>query len=172
VTDWTTRWWKTTAALKPKARLGYESLLRTHILPTFGDMPLARIQPIDVQEWSGRLIASGLSSACVRQSYGLLAAITKAAVASGYLVKSPCVGVKLPPATRHDMRFLDDQQVTSLAAAISEPYDVLVYVLAYRRLEVGRSSRAETLPLRCLAVAPRGSGVSSRGEWHLALRRP
>jgi integrase len=137
---WTQRWWDTTVALKPKTRAGYDSLLRTHILPTFATAPLARIQPIDVREWVAELVASGLSGSRVRQSYNVLSAILKAAVASGYLVKSPCVGVKLPQQQRHEMLFLSDAEVARLALSIAAPYDTLVYVLTYGGLRWGEAA--------------------------------
>ena len=48
VAEWSQKWFPTTAALKPKTRAGYESLLRTHILPQLGPVPLSRLEPIDV----------------------------------------------------------------------------------------------------------------------------
>ncbi len=65
---WVDRWWGTTAHLKPYTREGYESLLRVHILPRFGNVSLGRIQPVDIREWVSQLQSSGLSASRTRQS--------------------------------------------------------------------------------------------------------
>jgi len=138
--EWAERWKGTTAHLKPKTRAGYESLLRTHLLPAFGRVPLGRIQPVHVREWVAGLAEAGLSPSRIRQAYQLLSAILKAAVESGYLVRSPCVGVSLPKAERREMRFLSAGEVDRLAEAVAEPYDLLVYLLAYGGLRWGEAA--------------------------------
>ena len=55
VREWSERWFATTVHLKPKTRAGYESLLRLHVLPAFGALPLNRIQPLDVRQWVAKL---------------------------------------------------------------------------------------------------------------------
>ncbi len=137
--SWATRWMATTSHLKPKTRVGYESLLRTLLLPRFTHMPLARMQPIDVQEWIAELIARGLSPSRIRQSYYLLRAILRSAVESGYIVKTACIGVDLPRITYREMQFLSAEQVNRLADAMPEPYDALVLVLAYGGLRWGEA---------------------------------
>ena len=51
--DWSERWLATTVHLKPKTRAGYESLLRTHVLPTFGRVELKRIDTINARMRAG-----------------------------------------------------------------------------------------------------------------------
>lgn len=64
-------------------------LLRLHIKPPLGRMPLGSITPTEVQRWhSGRLEATGKTR--VRQAYGLLRSILGTTVKDGLLVKNPC----------------------------------------------------------------------------------
>ena len=100
---WVERWQPTTAPLKQKTRANYDSLLRTHILPKFGSLALDDIEPILVREW-----VSGMnrSPSRVRQSYFLLSSILNAAVESGYISRNPCIGVRLPRATREEMQII------------------------------------------------------------------
>jgi len=151
--EWTDRWWGTTSPLKPYTREGYESLLRVHILPRFGDVPIGRIQPLDIREWVSERHSSGLSASRVRQAYYLVAQILRAGVESGYLTRTPCIGVKLPRMQRREMRFLTADQVRLIADAMREPYDTLVYVLAYGGVRWGeacalRRGRCELLGSR------------------------
>lgn len=147
---WAQRWFGTIGTLKPKTRAGYESLLRTVILPTFAGTGLAQIQPVDVREWVSGLAARGLSASRIRQAYHLFGAIMRSAVESGYIARSPCVGVKLPRMTQREMLFLSADQVKRLADEIARPYGVLVLTLAYGGMRWGeaaalRRSRCDVL---------------------------
>ena len=155
--DWTDRWRGTIGHVKPYTRDGYESLLRVHVLPRFAEAPLVNIQLVDIQEWLSDLGRSGLSVSRIRQAYFLVGQILGAAVASGYLAKSPCVGVKLPRMQVREMRFLTSEQVETLAASIRQPYGVLVHTLAYGGLRWGeavalRRGRCELLRSRLHVV--------------------
>jgi integrase len=129
----------TTVGLKPKTRQGYESLLRAHLLPAFGNVSLARIQPVDVREWVARLNAKGLSSSRMRQAHHLLSMILKAAVESGYLARTPCVGIRIPRAPKREQVILQPDQIDLLAGAAGD-YGVLIYVLAYGGLRWGEAA--------------------------------
>ncbi len=136
---WAIRWMATTTQLKPSTRFGYESLLRTHLLPAFGTAQLRRIQPVDVQTWVGELVAGGLSASRTRQAYQLLSAIMKSAVVSRYLNASPCIGVRLPRQERREMLFLTADQLARLAAAAGD-HAPLVYLLGYGGLRWGEAA--------------------------------
>jgi integrase len=137
--EWAERWMSTTVGLKPKTRQGYESLLRAHLLPAFGNVSLARIQPVDVREWVARLNAKGLSSSRMRQAHHLLSMILKAAVESGYLARTPCVGIRIPRAPKRGQVILQPGQIDLLAGAAGD-YGVLIYVLAYGGLRWGEAA--------------------------------
>lgn len=139
--NWVDRWRGTMVHLKPKTRAGYESLLRTLILPELGRAPLGEIDPLWVREWVARLAGRGLSASRVRQAYCLLAAILRAAVESGYIVRTPCVGVRLPRLPQREMLFLSATQVRDLAEAAGG-YGTLIYVLAYGGLRWGERRRS------------------------------
>lgn len=105
-----------TVHLKPKTQAGRVSVLRTHILPTFGSIQLAQIEPLLIQEWVADLLGDGLWAARVRQAYQVLAASLKSAVQSGYLARSPAIGIQLPRVTRREMRFLTPAEVSRLSS--------------------------------------------------------
>jgi integrase len=137
---WARTWLDSTVHLKPKTRLGYESLLRSHVLPRFGRFRLGEIERLDIQRWVAALHEDrGLSPARVRQAYQVLAAALKAAVQSRLLIHTPCIGIKLPRAVAREMKFLSADEVARLAWAIREPYEVLVHLLAYGGLRWGEA---------------------------------
>jgi hypothetical protein len=45
---WSDEWLATTSHLRARTRGGYESALRIHVVPVFGDMPVGAIQQADV----------------------------------------------------------------------------------------------------------------------------
>lgn len=138
--DWVDHWLATKQHLKPSTLESYESALRTHILPEFGGMQLGKIDPIQVQEWVADMRTRGMSSSRMRQSYQCLSAILKFAVESGYLGRTPCVGVSIPRVPVRDKLFLDAWQVKLLAEAIKEPHETLIYVLAYGGVRWGEAA--------------------------------
>jgi integrase len=131
-------WRPSIANLKPSTKAGYESLLRVHLLPAFGNAPLGKITPKDIRAFIDD-IEGRLSPARVRQAYRLLAMILKSAVESDYIPKSPCVGVKLPKWMKREMHYLDAEQVGKLAEAVGPDHEALVYLLAYGGLRWGEA---------------------------------
>ncbi len=131
VREWSERWFATTVHLKPKTRAGYESLLRLKVLPAFGDVPLNRIQPVDVRQWVAGLTTGGLSASRVRQAHQLLRALLSSAVNNGYIGRNPCDGTPLPRVQPKEKRFLDAEQVARLAEAVDPRYEAMIPTLAY-----------------------------------------
>ena len=169
VSDWADRWLASRSHLKPKTYAGYESLLRTRVLPTFGDARLDQIDPLWVETWVADLVEEDLSASRIRQGHQVLSAVLTAAVKNRYLPSNPAAGVSLPRLPRREMRFLDEYQVADLAEAIRPPFGTLVYVLAYGGLRWGeaaalRRSRVDVLRGR-IEVKESLSESGGRLEW-------
>ena len=109
--------WLAGLDIKPKTRAGYESLLRSRVLPVFGDLPVNRITPAMVREWIADMTTDGLSASRIKQAKQVLSAPLKLAVNDGILARDPTSGVKVPTVRRRQQRFLTAEQVTALAAA-------------------------------------------------------
>jgi integrase len=138
LSEWAERWMATAVHLKPKTRLGYQSLLRTWILPTFGSVPLANVEQMVIRHWVADMTGKGLSPSRIRQAYRLLSAMLGAAVESGYLSRTPCSGVKLPRLPKTDIEILTAQQVNDFATEMGR-YSTFVYLLAYGGLRWGEA---------------------------------
>lgn len=138
--DWSKRWLESSTHLKPKSRVGYESLLRSTILPTFGRRRLRDVEPLEVREWVASLTRRGLSPSRARQSYRLLSQLCNAAVTGGVLRTSPCVGVKLPRLPDVEPSILTPAQVKVLAEQMRPPYGLLTKTLAYTGLRFGEAA--------------------------------
>ncbi|MGH2765574.1 MAG: tyrosine-type recombinase/integrase, partial [Actinomycetota bacterium] len=133
---------------------------------------------VQVRRWVATLAERGMSPSRIRQAYQLLSAMLKAAVESGYLPRTPCVGVNLPRAPRREMHFLSAAQVAAIAETVPPPHGPLIYVLAYGGLRWGeaaalRRSRCHLLRSR-LEVAESAAEVGGRlhlGETKTYQRR-
>src|SRR3954465_13754600 len=82
--------------LKPGTAALYRGLLRSRILPEFGELRLGDIDGLSVRHWIASMSSDGLSPSRIRQAHILLRQIFSAAVECGLTTKNPCVGVRLP----------------------------------------------------------------------------
>lgn len=75
------------------------------------------------------MISEGLSASRIRQAHVVLRVMLDVAVRDGLLVRNPAAKAKLPRLDHREAPYFTPDVVDALAAAIHEPYDVLVSVL-------------------------------------------
>ena len=138
--DWCERVQAGRVNLAASTRARDESVLRSLVLPAFGDRELRTIQPVDVREWVTDLVEEEYAPTTVRKAYQLLAHVMTVAVDDGLLGRSPCRSVSLPKMATTPQRFLSPDEVEQLAAAIDERYRTLVLVGAYAGLRFGEAA--------------------------------
>lgn len=136
---WAAAWFAGRVHLKEKTLAGYESLLRTRILPAWAKVPLVSVANADVVAWVAGMRACGLSASRTRQSYHLFSSMLDAAVRDRRLATNPAAGVDLPRMPKSERRYLDHGQVAELAAACGD-YELLCLVLAYCGLRYGEAA--------------------------------
>ena len=124
------QWIKGKVSLKPTTRALYDSVLGTHVLPRWREIPLTRVEHGDVQVWVAQLVVSGLSAGHVRKIHGVLSGILSLAVRDRRLPSNPALGVDLPRIRERRRRYLTAAQVEQLAAAAGDGR-LAVLVLAY-----------------------------------------
>lgn len=138
--EWSTRYMATTAALKPKTRADYASLLRTVILPRLGTRSVGSLRQVDVAEWTAQQTARGLSASRVRQAYHLLSQIMKAAALSGLIGATPCVAVRRPRLPEAEPTILTLAELSALIAAVDAGHRLLVATMAYTGVRWGEAA--------------------------------
>ncbi len=138
--DWVEEWMATKTHLKPKTLEGYESLLKSRILPEFGSVRLRDIRAINIEKWIAAMHNDGLSASRIRQAHSLLSSTLSAAVRSQMLRNNPAAGVSLPRAQRNEMLFLSPVEVRRLADVLSPPDRALIYTLAYTGIRQGEAT--------------------------------
>ena len=128
--------WQAAQVHRPTTVVQVDAHLRNHVLPHFGDRPVASIRPSEVQTWvKGR--AEVLAPSTVEVVYRILAAILNAAVDDRPIARSPCAGVRLPRQVNRQVEPPTVEQVEALIDAMPERYSALVVLAAGTGLRQG-----------------------------------
>ncbi len=165
---WADEWLAGRVHLKPKTVAGYESLLKTQVLPTWGSVPLAQLSNADVAGWVAKMRSSGLSPSRVRQAYHLLTSMLDEAVLDRRISANPAASVKLPRLPMTTRRYLTHDQLAQLASECGE-YRTLVLVLGYCGLRWGEAAalrvRSVDLMRRRIDVSEAVTEVNGRATF-------
>ena len=137
--DYVNAWLDSRTDLKPKTRHQYRFLLDLHILPTWRNVPLAKLTFEGLSQWAARLAASELGPSGVRQAVFVISAALDHAVRSGRIRANPARGLNLPRIRHRDYVFLTHEQVRDLAD-VSGHWRLLILLLAYTGLRWGEAA--------------------------------
>jgi integrase len=114
----------------------YDDLLRLHIKPQIGDLPIGKITPAEVRRWHAeRRAKTGRTR--LGQAYKLLKTMLADAVKDGLLPNNPCqiTGAGSPPTPERP--YMSREQMELLSAAMPEYLRALVPVTFYAHLRLG-----------------------------------
>lgn len=150
---WAAEWLPSRFDLRPSSRARLESIVRMHVLPAFGDRPLATIGNGEIRKWVGRMTKDGMSAAAVRKCVFALRSMLDAAIADQRLAVNPAAKVPLPTERAKEQRYLDRDQVLTLADVIAPRYRALVLLGGFGGLRWGelaglRRARVDVLRSR------------------------
>jgi integrase len=122
--------------IKPRSRSLYESLLRLHIEPTLGKVPLRYLSSDTVRTWYAKLGTTHTRRNA--HAYGLLHSICATAVKDGLLQSNLCqIDRAMNTQRRREPVILEVAEVAALAEAITEQYKALVLLAAWCGLRWG-----------------------------------
>ena len=130
-------WIEERPGLRPKTVDGYNYLLRKHLTPILGPMPIADIKPGHVRRWRKQLLDKGVSAVTVAKAYRLLKAILNTAVDDGALRRNPCRIKGAGSETSAERPVLTVPQVFALSDAIGPRYRALVLLGTFTSLRWG-----------------------------------
>ena len=132
--EWTHTFLRTAHDVEPSTRATYTRDLERYVLPRFGALALSQIRPLDIREWIGEELASGIAPSSVHRHFRTLRRVLNVAVEHELLAKSPCAGVKGPSVPDEEMRFLNAEQLHTLADAMPDNQRLLVLTAGYAGL--------------------------------------
>lgn len=122
--------------LKQRTREHYEALLKEHIYPTFGTLPLTSITSEDVRVWHAKLdkTTPTLRAHC----YSLLRAIMGTAASDGKIGVNPCVIRGAGAARRvHKIRPASVDELATVTKEMPEPYQAMILLASWCALRFG-----------------------------------
>ncbi len=104
-------------AVRPRTWEGYESVIRTRLVPELGRLRLDGLTPAHLAAAYDRLLSRGLSAKSVLNAHRLLHRALDDAVRWGMLVRNPCDLVDPPRVSKPVVRALSAEEVTRLLEA-------------------------------------------------------
>ncbi len=124
---------------KPITAARISTAINNHILPVFGDRPIATLTAADVRAWENELISSSmLAPATIRYVVGRLAAICNFAVRLYGLASNPVhaagplqLSPSSPSATPHALRFWTLPQFQSFITSELPPQYITLFCLLF-----------------------------------------
>ena len=148
--DFSKGWMGSRPDLRPRSRIVYQSLLKCHLDPTFGDMAIGDITPSEVRTWYAQLKAT--TPGTVTGAYRLLRAACQARrCTTNSFCGSPCRVHNGGTDQAKERPMLTLDQVKALSNAIPDRLRVAVTRSAWgglRRGEVLGLRRRDVDPLR------------------------
>jgi len=125
---------------KPSTQAFSESILRRHILPMMGRVPLREITPAHVQEIINAKRLQKLSPQTLTHIRNRISAVLRHAKAHHWFFgELPTEAVRLPELVREEQRALKWAEVCTLAKALPEPCATLVVFLVQTGLRIGEA---------------------------------
>lgn len=133
--------------LAPRTRERYTTILRRHILPDLGHLPLAQLTPATVRGWHASLAgaaqpgtrggAARPGTGTVAKAYRLLHAICATAVVDEHITRNPCTirGAGMEHSAERPVATID--QIHTLAHTIGPRWKALIWLATYCGLRFG-----------------------------------
>jgi integrase len=179
VSELATRWTDADPGKRPNTRTRDELVIRLHIVPVLGEKKLGEVTAPDVQHVINDR-AKSQAPRTVRRDYAVLRAIFAYAVASDWLVRSPCRRIKLPVVQPPKSTQLTPEDVEAIANEVGTQHAPMVWCGAVLGLRWGEVAGLRVGDLDLLkgalrvseqrpAHGPPGPPKSSAGRRWLSL---
>ena len=128
--EYAEQWMRARPDLKIRTREVYAWLLEKYLVPTLGQVPLAKLTPTLVRTWHAEL-ARTAEPTPTRQAYSLLRAMLNTAVADELIQRNPCTVRGAGVSRTAERTVATIAQVNALAEAVPPRYRMLILLAAW-----------------------------------------
>lgn len=170
--------WAVFQQIRANTALKYDSLLRCHILPRLGHLPLDEIGFIEVDQFYAYL-ADALAPESARNTASLLSTILRRAAAQQLIVANPCDAASLPidQHPRAEKTIATAVQLMHIAERLPPDAELMVLLAAYTGLRWGEITALTwdrvRLDYRCpTVIIPWNEGALHESGGRLWLEAP
>ncbi len=132
VAEWLHRWLteEATTAVRPRTLLVYEVIIRCHLDPVLGHIPLQKLTPPEVKAYLSQKIAAGLAAQTVRSQHAVLRRALEIAFRYGYVARNVARLVSAPRVERAEIHPLDKDETRRFLDAVQGHRLEALFVLA------------------------------------------
>lgn len=141
--------WVANRPMRDLSKLGYDRIVRLHILPTFGRRRMSTIRPSEIEGWLAAL-SNDLAPSTVQVVLRVASSMFHTAVRDRLILQSPTDGVRAPRPATKILEPLELAEVQALADAAPERYRALVLLAAGSGLRQGELFGVTTSSLSML----------------------
>ena len=139
VGEWLDIWLKDYLAdVKQGTSIHYESVVRIHLKPALGDIPLSKLRAPKIQEFYNRLRTENRSPKYIKNIHGILHRALDMAVRVEYLERNPSSACILPRVVEKQVKPLDAPEQKQLFEALKgNPFEALFLTAVFTGMRVG-----------------------------------
>ena len=139
VSEWIDTWLSEYLAdVKEGTYISYESLMRNHVKPALGNLPLSKLRPPMVQKFYNQLRAKGLSPKHIKNIHGCFHRAMDMAVRVEYLSKNPTSFCIIPKVVEKRVVPLDAPEQKKLFEAMKgNPFEALFLTAIFTGMRAG-----------------------------------
>jgi integrase len=129
--EYLAEWIKTIEmTVRPKTCIQYAQIIRTHISPTLGKVPLKDLRPDMIQNLYNARIKAGVSQRTTLLVHAVLHKALGHALRLGLLPRNPAAAVSRPRFVRPEMHTWDETQVRTFLLACQDSRYAVLYQMA------------------------------------------
>ena len=147
------RWTPTRRHLRPSTQDQQQSLMRNHVLPFFGALPLKYVDQLHWDGFLSGLSDKGLAPATVRQCHLVARSVFQLALDRGFISSNPAKGASLPTAEPPEPQPLTRAQVASIWEGTAPRLRPLVTLGSYAGLRWGEAAGLRIFRVDFMAAA-------------------
>jgi integrase len=122
----------------PKTYRRYEQLIRVHVIPALGNVPLTKLRPLHIQETYTNVVRSGRSPRTALHCHRVLREALQHAVKWQLLARNPADGVEAPRPQRYEIAALRPDAVQELLASAEQTkFGAMIHTAVATGLRLG-----------------------------------